>query len=188
MVSTQDRIRFEIRMGKKKTVVEMLIVFIMVPNALWSPWARPPKWLSIKCLTVPCIIGIVLVCCGSANACAPSPHTCVWLERWGTAVHGGEGVHSEKQNKSSKSGQPDCKLGQLGRDWPTPPIAPQVLVSFKVIMKIFRELGLQNRGYFHETKFLPILQNEWSLPWKAEVFRIPEGKVNIMFSHLKSLF
>ena len=37
MVSTQDRIRFEIRMGKKKPVVEMLIVFIMVPNALWSP-------------------------------------------------------------------------------------------------------------------------------------------------------
>ena len=62
------------------------------------------------------------------------------------AVHGGEGVHSEKQSKSSKSGQPDCKLGQLGRGWPTPPIAPQVLVSFKVIMKIFREPGLQNRG------------------------------------------
>ena len=48
---------------------------------------------------------------------------------------------------------------------------------FKVIMKIVTEPDLQNRCCLHETKFLlPILQNEWSLPWK-EVFRIPEGKV-----------
>ena len=36
-LSQHHVLEFEIRIGKKKTVVEMLIVFIMVPNALWSP-------------------------------------------------------------------------------------------------------------------------------------------------------
>ena len=36
MVSSQDIIRLEVRVGKK-SVVEMLIMFIIEPGALWSP-------------------------------------------------------------------------------------------------------------------------------------------------------